>query len=293
MVPGVHVDRIQLTVGAERHGKEALDLDGVALIGGLHDAIEEPVESLSGRHPADVRRRSRCARAPSPGSSHCAACTRIRHVRSRGCRKATGHLEHDGPEQEKAEDRRHHPCRLLSRRRMTGRGEARSRMSAAMTEAGLGRELSLAGRTGPGDEVGSAAAAEVARGCGSAGRTHAGRDRHVGKKGKRAKGTGTPLPLAGFRDFFPAYRLLFTAFDLLPLDGTCQNGSSQATIAGLGGATEPRGLPHGADGCRQGRHSRAHQAVRRRLSETSVHGHPRREQERRGAAGSVRESARR
>ena len=46
MIPGVDVGRVELAVGAERHRQEALDLHRVALVGRLHDTIEEPVESL-------------------------------------------------------------------------------------------------------------------------------------------------------------------------------------------------------------------------------------------------------
>ncbi len=47
MISGVDVDRVELGVGPERHRQEALNLRRVALVGRLHDTVEEAVESLA------------------------------------------------------------------------------------------------------------------------------------------------------------------------------------------------------------------------------------------------------
>ena len=80
MIAGVGVDRVELRVGAERHGREPLHLRGVALFGGLHDPVEQPVEALPRGHPADVRRRPRRA---GPAPSRGALGAGIGHVRRR------------------------------------------------------------------------------------------------------------------------------------------------------------------------------------------------------------------
>ena len=107
-----------------------------------------------------------------------------------------------------------------------------------------------------------------------------------GKKGKRGRGTGNRLPLPRILHSFPfpVHRLLFTASPFyVPRSGHVRMAQVKARSSGSAERPSLEGFPTDADGCDKADILELSQAVRRGLSATPVHGHPRREQERRGA----------
>jgi hypothetical protein len=92
MIASVDVMLVELLISPERHGRKAANLERVASLSGLHDPIEKPVESFSGRHGADI------------GSSAALSGIRpgIRHVRDRRRRCPTSDLVDDSADQQEA-----------------------------------------------------------------------------------------------------------------------------------------------------------------------------------------------
>ena len=170
VVAGVGVDRVELGVGAERHRREAVDLRGVALLGGLHDPVEQPVEPLARGHLADVRRRPRPAAetgGPAPGALR----ARVGHVgRRRRAGALADHLEHDA--RRAAARRAPRPRARRSARAAAGRG-GRLAASAGRPHRWQNRAWGDSSARQPaqvrGHEAGAAGAAEVAGGGAAAG----------------------------------------------------------------------------------------------------------------------------
>jgi hypothetical protein len=138
MIAGVRIGRVELGVGAERHGGEPQHLRAVARLRRLHDPVEEPVEPLPRCHLTDVRRR--------PGRERALAAELLRaspsgvgHVGRHG-RGRVPDPKRDGGEECHAQHARHEPRVALTGRERGTRlvcGSGSGGPSTAVTESRL------------------------------------------------------------------------------------------------------------------------------------------------------------